>query len=429
MPFKNPKSIDESFGSHPKSVFWSSKNLKSPLEVSRGSGEKYWFDCDNIECGHDFQKAPNSINRGRWCPYCTNQQLCKSLECNVCFYKSFASVIDNLPNDKEWSVNNTDNPRDIFKTSGKKYLFNCITCTHEFTIILTDIKRNRGCNFCDSKVLCNNDNCKMCFNKSFASHYRLHFWSSTNNINPRQVFKSSNNNYNFECNICNHTFNSCLKNITSNSSNWCPYCCIPTSKICLSNECEWCFNRSFASYPKSEFWSSKNEKTPREVIKNSNDKYLFDCNYCSNEITQSPNSIISKQRWCNICTNKTEKKLYEYLKVLYPSIIKEYKQDWCKNINHLPFDFCIVELKIIIELDGRQHKIQVSNWKTPIETQINDKYKMDKANENGYSVIRLIQEDVLFDSFDWKTKLNKTIDILQQVKLPINVCIVDETIE
>ena len=34
-----------------------------------------------------------------------------------------------------------------------------------------------------------------------------------------------------------------------------------------------------------------------------------------------------------------------------------------------------------------------------------DIYKMKKANENGFSVIRLIQLDVLIDSYDWFDEL------------------------
>ena len=88
MPFVVPKSIEDSFANHPKSQFWSNKNTKTPREISKGSGEKYWFNCDNIECGHEFQQAPNAINRGRWCPYCKNQKMCNS--CDICFNKSFA---------------------------------------------------------------------------------------------------------------------------------------------------------------------------------------------------------------------------------------------------------------------------------------------------------------------------------------------------
>jgi very-short-patch-repair endonuclease len=88
----------------------------------------------------------------------------------------------------------------------------------------------------------------------------------------------------------------------------------------------------------------------------------------------------------------------------------QFKRDWCKNKQHLPFDFCIPEFNIIIELDGRQHFDQVSNWSTPEEQFANDKYKEKCANENGYSVIRILQEDVFYDRYDWFTELCASIE-------------------
>jgi putative component of toxin-antitoxin plasmid stabilization module len=35
---------------------------------------------------------------------------------------------------------------------------------------------------------------------------------------------------------------------------------------------------------------------------------------------------------------------------------------------------------------------------------------MKCANENGYSVIRLLQEDVFYDTYDWLTELRENIE-------------------
>jgi hypothetical protein len=63
-------------------------------------------------------------------------------------------------------------------------------------------------------------------------------------------------------------------------------------------------------------------------------------------------------------------------------------------------------------LDGGQHFKQVSNWKSPEATLQNDKFKEKCANENGYSVIRIVQTDVWYDNYDWKTEL---IDMITEV--------------
>ena len=85
---------------------------------------------------------------------------------------------------------------------------------------------------------------------------------------------------------------------------------------------------------------------------------------------------------------------------------------------YLPFDFCIPELKIIIELDGAQHFIQVSNWASPEETYENDLFKEKCAKENGYSMVRIIQEDVFNDTYDW---LSKILLSIEEIKISGNI--------
>jgi very-short-patch-repair endonuclease len=115
------------------------------------------------------------------------------------------------------------------------------------------------------------------------------------------------------------------------------------------------------------------------------------------------------QHGCPSCINKTEYKFYEKIKEIYTTIKRQYKVEWCKNKQRLPFDFAIEELKIIIELDGEQHFTQVSNWTSP-ETQIEkDKFKTDRANQNGFSVIRLLQDDVYNDKFDWFNEIQISV--------------------
>ena len=57
------------------------------------------------------------------------------------------------------------------------------------------------------------------------------------------------------------------------------------------------------------------------------------------------------------------------------------------------------------------------NWKSPKETQETDIYKMKCANENGFSVIRIIQTDVLYDVYDWKEELYNNIEQVKNDKI------------
>jgi very-short-patch-repair endonuclease len=330
------------------------------------------------------------------------------------FERSFASHKKHI----FWSKKNEKQPREVFKSSGKKCLFDCEKCGHEFESALNHITNgNSWCPFCANKQLCNNEECETCLKKSFASHPRNKNWSSKNDKTPRELFKGANSKkHSFVCEKCSHEFESNLSNICKGQ--WCGFCA--NKQLCSKEDCETCFNKSFASHPRAIHWSSKNGNiNPRELFKSSNSKYSFVCEN-GHEFKIQLNDV-SNGRWCPKCKHKTETKLYERMIPLFPSIITQYKQDWCKKTNHLPFDFCIPEDNIIIELDGRQHFIQVSNWESPEENFENDKYKEKCANENGYSTIRILQEDVLYDKYDWCKELCETIENIRNGDKIVNI--------
>ena len=316
------------FDSHPTAIYWSTRNDLKPCNVSLNSHKKFWFYC--ADCGHEFEKSPHEITCANgWCPYCVNKKICpQSEKCQLCYEKSFASV----PYSKYWSSLNHEHPVVVFKNSHKKYLFDCPKCGHTFLQLLSHITRGNTCNFCNKRALC------------------------------------------------------------------------PPEK-----ECKLCFERSFASEERSRYFSKKNIKQPIEIFKSTAEKYWFDCDKCGREF-ESKLSHITDGSWCPYCKYKTEDKVYHELVERFPSLKVQFKVDWCKNKKHLPFDFVIEENKVIIELDGEQHWVQVAKWKTPEHNRERDLYKMKCANENGYSVIRILQKDVYKNKYDWITELCENIE-------------------
>lgn len=110
------------------------------------------------------------------------------------------------------------------------------------------------------------------------------------------------------------------------------------------------------------------------MFKSSNEKFWFTCEN-EHAFKSTLNNINNNNTWCPFCVNKTETKLYEWLKKFYPEVKVQVKYNWCKNNRCLPFDFCIEDLKLIIELDGDQHFKQVSNWTSVEKIQITDRKK------------------------------------------------------
>ena len=316
-----------------------------------------------------------------------------------------------------WSNQNLLKPNEVALNSHKKFWFDC-ECGHQFEIALNCLNKGSWCSYCANKKLCElNKNCKSCFDKCFASIKYSENWSYKNLEESFEVLKNSHKKYWFKCPKCEHVFEQLLSHITRGST--CSYCA--NRLLCDENlNCSSCFTKTFASIERSSYWSNKNTKKPIQVFKNSAEKFWFNCDKCSNEF-ESKLCHITDGSWCPNCRYKTEDKLYKILSKKYSLLKRQYKVDWCKNKKHLPFDFVFEERKIIIEIDGDQHFKQIAKWKTPEHTKKRDLYKMKCANENGFSIIRILQDDVYKNKYDWLNELTNNIEKITNEKTVQNI--------
>ena len=217
---------------------------------------------------------------------------CGSKDCEECFERSFASH----PKAGWWSDRNELKSYEVLKKSGKKFEFKCDTCYHYFSSALYSFSDSkRGCPFCYHQKLCENEDCKLCFEKSFASHEKSKYLSDKT-INPRLIFKKSNSKYYFDCNICNHTFSTALNNISHKNPRWCPFC--SHQKLCGNKHCFYCFENSFASNEKSKYMIDKID--PITIALKSDKSFNFECGNCLHIFKSDPNHI-SRGKWCPYC--------------------------------------------------------------------------------------------------------------------------------
>ena len=139
-------------------------------------------------------------------------------------------------------------------------------------------------------------------------------------------------------------------------------------------------------------------------------KRLFDCNNnrCNHTFEIALNDVTSCGSWCHYCANKK----------LCTDINRQSKFDWCKSEMYnrfLRFDFEILSMKCIIELDGPQHFEDIAYFKSLYSDRIKvDHYKQTAALNNGYHIIRIFQEDVWKDTIDWKAELISSIEQIEQ---------------
>jgi very-short-patch-repair endonuclease len=382
------------------------KNDITPEYIHIRSNKQYWFTC--IDCKHSFQKSLNNF-KNHGCPYCktSNRIVCDNDNCTFCFNNSFASH----PMAESWSINNTITPRKITKGCDKKYEFVCKDCNHTFSTVIYSIKNTKVCPYCcDNKILCHKNDCKWCYNNSLIGNIPETLeWSSNNNINPRELVKGSNKKYCFNCKLCKHEIYVALNDVQNGKL--CAYCA--NQKLCSKEDCNICFNKSFASHERILEWDyAKNKDNPRNIFKGSEKKYWFNCKTCKLSFNSMLYNLYINIYYCPTCQNKTETILYKFLLDRYDIVERQKIFDWCiknKRKNEYRFDFYIESINTVIELDGKQHFEQISNWTPPDINRANDIYKINKCIEHGVNIIHLLQEDVWNNKNDWSNKLLESI--------------------
>jgi very-short-patch-repair endonuclease len=335
-----------------------------------------------------------------------------------------------------WSKTNKKQPHEVFMSTHEQFEFICDQCQHPFSSRLTDIVRGQWCPYCANQKLCEDTlSCQSCLAKTFFSFdgkassgkLKVECWSKTNKQQPHEVALNCHDEFEFTCDECHHPFKSGLHNIVKGQ--WCPYCA--NRKLCEDTlSCEICLNKTFHSFDgktssgklKVECWSPANKKQPHEVFMFTHEQFEFICDECHHPFKSALHNIV-KGNWCPTCKNKTEKLVLEFVQNLYSKkdVKRQFKHKKVRNIRELPFDICILPHKIIIEVDGRQHFENVSffgnsNAKNQCER---DCEKMKIIFEEGYSIIRIVQQDV------WKEKSRD--QMLRKLSIGIQDCINSES--
>lgn len=180
---------------------------------------------------------------------------------------------------------------------------------------------------------------------------------------------------------------------------------------CSNPECDYCARETLASSEIAQTeWGDKNNLAPREIWKTCATKVWLQCSSCK-ILRHVPANRVDRHG-CNLCSHKTEKKLYDALMIMNIGIVQHQAIfEWSGSQR---FDFYIREIDSVVELDGPQHFCPVRTWKSGFEIYESDLRKETLAIENGLSVVRLLQEDVWNDRNDWRSFLTSTISSIRE---------------
>ncbi len=310
--------------------------------------------------------------------------------------------------------NDSLDPRTIYIGSYKKAGWKCETCEHSWSARIASVTLSgNGCPFCARRQLCVDINCKMCFNRSVAAcsidlAERGILWDDS--IDPRMISKGSDKKAGWKCAKCKHSWIATIAKVIIHG-NGCPFC--TCKKLCVDVSCKTCFNRSVAAIldkcvERGILWNDSMD--PRTVSKSSDKKASWKCEKCEHSWIASISSVISRGTGCPKCVNKTQALVHSFVLDLLPGV--DVHHEWSPVwLDRKRFDIAIPSLQLIIEVDGDQHYVQVSNWTPPHITQASDRWKEKRAAENGFTVFRIRVRDIKAKGSMWKHQLTELLKI------------------
>ena len=343
-------------------------------------------------CNNKFQQIPNGHIQGRGCRLCANKlngnKMRKTKEQFILEAKKIHTDENNNP---IYDYSLVD-----YNTTNEKVIIIC-KIHGRFEQCPAHHLRGSGCGECGKikRAKAQTFSKEFFIQKAKEIHGDGYDYSQVNYIN-------SQTHVNIICNTCGNNFPQ-----------------VPNSHLrgCGCDKCAHRINHENQKLSEDEL-IERAKKVHGDKFDYPNINYInshtpinIKCNKCGDTFQQLYPNHIKQNKGCPYCDCRiTEKIMLGFLRSKFPDTVIQYKENWCKNKKVLPFDFYIPSLNLIIELDGNQHFIQVMNWKSPEENQETDIHKMNCANKHNLSVIRIVQTDVLYNTYDWREELLKNIE-------------------
>jgi len=290
----------------------------------------------------------------------------------------------------DYELNNC-NPNEIFYSTKNKYYFKCPKGIHksELKTINPFSNGQEGsikCNKCNSFAQRGIDN----LGKDFLEKY----WDyDKNTINPWEINYGNNSFVYINCQKNDYHGSYIITCKDFSRGRRCPIC---AGKIIKKG-----INDIATIYPNLLIYFV-NKKDTEKYSPGTHEKVPMkcpDCGYIRNDTTI--NRLTTRGFICPRCGDgfsypeKFMFNILEQLNINFKTQLNKTIFKWCDKYK---YDFYIENISCIIETHGIQHyKETTGKWNDIIETQANDKYKENLANENGiinYIILDCSNSDV-----------------------------------
>jgi len=247
---------NKSFASHHRARYWNwEKNFlmdkegnyiyddnESPIKIMPwhipySSHNYYDFFCMMY---HEYSAQPTSVTstrgneEGCWCSF--HQKPRK-------WIKTFEEENPEISETWDYEANFLG-PDDFSAGSSVEAFFVCKECCHRYKTQLChiSISKTTRCPYCSGLYICGRKDCQMCYEKSFAIHYRAKYMLEgylNGYLKSYELFCDTNYSFWFRCEK-KHKFEATLHSI-SQGSKWCPHCRL----VSLAEDRMECFLSSF----------------------------------------------------------------------------------------------------------------------------------------------------------------------------------------
>lgn len=299
--------------------------------------------------GYEWETSPYHVLNGSGC------RQCNSL---------------NKTNSHEWFIENLKEKSPNIQVIGtyggyaKKITVKCLICGKIWETLASSLIVGKGCPDCNKG--------------GTLKKTHLEFVNELNAINPNieviGKYTGSTNKIKVKCKIDGYERYGYPTRLLGNKYE-CPKCA-GVSK------------RTTDEFKKDLYKVNKNIEVLEEY-KNVGEKIRVKCNIHEYEWSATSNHLLHGVG-CPICSSSNaEKDIFEILKNLNISTIKEFSPEWAMAYR---YDFLICD-NIIIEYDGEQHYIErktgIFSDMTLTERQERDSLKDKLASENGFRVFRI----------------------------------------
>jgi hypothetical protein len=400
-------------------------NRKNPYEIPYATSKKYYFKC--LMGLHTSElKRISSLTVANCNLIC---KACNSFE-QWCINNNRQDILS------RWDYElNKCNPIEIRFACKSSYYFKCSKGIHpsELKSISNFTSGSEGvmfCNMCNSFAQYLIDN--------FGNDALNLYWDyeKNGNINPWKLTKSNNLNVYIKCQNKDKPYHESYLVQCSNFSK-------------LNSGCPYCYNRKIhpldslgTLFPEVlDIWSDKNDKSPFEYAPKTPQEVYWKCpeGKHDNYLRKINESNDAKFR-CPDCSNERDESFLQekvrlYLESLDYTILHERnctiipKNPRTKNSsnNSLPFDNEVKELKLIVEINGKQHYIicgfhilsaKRNNTTPEYELhyqKLKDRYKRMYAKSQGYHHLEIsyLMDD---ENETWKKLINEKILEITNIK-------------